>query len=386
MPITRDDALALDAADPLARFRAEFVTPDGLIYLDGNSLGMAPRRTRARLDAAFAEWSSDLIGGWDRWLGLPRQVGDRLCPLLGARPGEVIVHDSTTVSLYQLVRAALALRPERHAIAVDPADFPTDRYVVEGVARDRGLEVRHGFDDLRHVALAVRSLVDYRTAEVADLAADTAHARDAGALVIWDLSHAAGAIEVDLEAAGVDLAVGCTYKFLNGGPGSPAWTFVRASLQGAVANPIQGWFGHRDQFAMADRYEPAPEIERLLVGTSGVLGLVAAEVGIELVLEAGIAAIAAKTRALTRFALDLCDQLGLDSPTPRDDRRRGGHIAVRLPAAEAVTRRLAERRVVTDFRPPDLVRLGLSPLTTRFVDVYDGVAVLADEGASNAAT
>jgi kynureninase len=262
-------------------------------------------------------------------------------------------------------------------IAVDPADFPTDRYVVAGIARTAGLTLRSGFDDLADVAVAVRSLVDYRTAELLDLRAETARVADAGAVVVWDLSHAAGAVEVDLTAAGVELATGCTYKFLHGGPGAPAWAYVAPELQPTLAQPIWGWFAQREQFEMGEQYAPYPDVRRLLLGTPGILGLAAAEVGIGLVADAGVTAIAAKGRALTGFALELCRQLGLESPTPIDPERRGAHVAVRVTDADRVHRELTERGVLTDARRPDVIRLGCAPLTTRFTDVFDGLTGLA---------
>jgi kynureninase len=373
----------LDAVDPLAGWRDRFLIPDpDLAYLDGNSLGMPPRAAVPEMARVIEEeWAGGLIGSWEHWLDLPQRVGDLLGPLLGAAPGEVVVHDSVTVNLYQLVHAALALRPDRTVIAVDTGDFPTDRYVVDGIARATGRSVRHEVDDvvdLDDVGVVVRSLVDYRTAGLVDLAAETERARRAGALVIWDLSHAAGAVEVDLRGAGAELAVGCTYKFLNGGPGAPGFSFVATDLIDTVRSPIEGWFGHRDQFAMGPEYEPRADIGRLLLGTPGILGLTAARVGIETVADAGIGAIAAKARGLTAFALDRALQLGLDSPTPSDPRRRGGHVSIRHPFARHITDRLAEDHgVIADFREPDLVRLGCSPLTTRYTDVERAVAAIA---------
>ncbi len=374
--IERAEAAALDAADPLASWRSRFVTPDGVVYLDGNSLGMTPRATLDRLqEVAGTEWADGLIRSWAHWLDLPRRVGDRLAPIVGTPPGSIVVHDSTTVNLYQLVHAALALAGPG-AIAVDGADFPTDRYVVAGIARSTGREVRTSLDALDGVAVVVRSAVDYRTAARADITAETSRAREAGAVTVWDLSHAAGAVEVDLTAADVDLAVGCTYKFLHGGPGAPAWAYVRPGL--VVDQPIWGWFGQTDQFEMGDAYEPHADVRRLLLGTPGILGLAAAEVGIGHVADAGLAAVAAKGRELTGFGLRLCDELGLDSPTPRDDAWRGAHVAVRVTDADAVHAELTARGVITDVRRPDLIRLGCAALTTRFTDVWDGVHAVGE--------
>ncbi|MFZ4810608.1 MAG: kynureninase [Ilumatobacteraceae bacterium] len=377
---TRDDALALDAADPLGHWRNEFLIaePD-LVYLDGNSLGRTPKRTVERIrEVIEQEWGVDLIRSWSHWLDKPQRVGDLLAPLIGAGPGEVVVHDSTTVNLYQLLHGAAALRPERRVLAIDEHDFPSDRYVVDGIAQATGRTVRHGFDRLDDVAVVVRSVVDYRTAEVVDVVAETARAHAAGALVIWDLSHAGGVLDIDLHAAGAQLAVGCTYKFLNGGPGAPAFTYVAWELQAEITQPIWGWFSQTDQFAMGPVYEPRTDIGRMLIGTPSILALTGAECGITLTAEAGITAIAAKARAITGFAIELCDQLGLTTCTPREPTRRGGHISVVHPDARALTAALIERRVIPDFREPNIVRLGMSPLTTTYTEVFDGLTILAD--------
>jgi kynureninase len=380
-----DDLLAAadehDAADPLAPWRDEFHIADpDLAYLDGNSLGMPPRRTLERVDAVMrGDWATGLIRSWEHWLDLPQRVGDRLAPIIGARPGEVVVHDSTTINLYQLIRAALGLRADRSVIAIDPGDFPTDRYVVDSIASASGLTVRAGFDRLDDVAVVVRSMIDYRSAEVVDIAAETARATSAGALVLGDLSHAAGLHPIGLRAAGAQLAVGCTYKFLNGGPGAPAFTYVAGELITEIDEPFHGWFAQTDQFEMGPEFSPRPDIGRMLAGTPGILGLVAAQAGIETTAEAGIDAIRAKSIALGRFALECCDRLGLASTTPRDDERRGGHVCVNHPQARLLTQRLAdERAVLADFREPDVIRLGLSPLTTRFRDVANATLGIAD--------
>ena len=378
--LTRNTALELDHADPLGRWRDEFVIADPtLAYLDGNSLGMMPRRTATRIATVLQdEWATGLICSWDHWVNLPQQVGDRLAPLIGAGPGEVCVHDSTTVNLYQLVDAACALRPDRRVIAISSAEFPTDRYVVDGIARARGLQVRDGFDRLDDVAVMVRSVVDYRTAAVTDVAGETARVTAAGAIALWDLSHSAGVLPSHLRAAGVQLAVGCTYKYLNGGPGSPAFSFVAAELQPMLPQPIWGWFAQAEQFEMGPTFTPQPDIRRLLLGTPSILALAAADEGIAVTVEAGIEAIAAKACAITGFGLELCDQLGLVSSTPRDPQLRGGHVAVQHPRARALVTALVTRKVLTDYREPDIVRIGCSPLTTRFTDVFDGLTHLAE--------
>lgn len=386
---SRPTALALDRDDPLAPWRDEFVVPDpDLIYLDGNSLGRTPRRTVDAVRAVVEQqWAGDLITSWwdNGWLDLPLTVGDELAPLLGARPGEVAVHDSTTVCLFQLVNIALDLtvgRPGRgdraRVVAVADSEFPTDRHVCDGIARLRpDCSVRRGLDDLDGVDVVVRSHVDYRTAEIAPLADETARAAAAGAVTVWDLSHAAGVVELDLEGAGVELAAGCTYKFLNGGPGAPAFTYVRASVVDNVVQPIWGWFGQRDQFAMDDPFDARDGIGRLLNGTPGVLGLTAARCGIAVTVDAGIGAIAAKARKLGAFAIDVAADLGLECSNARPPVSSGGHISIVHPDAARLQRQLAARKVIVDKRDPDILRFGLSPLTTRFVDVFDALTVLA---------
>ncbi len=377
--ITRDDALALDAADPLARFRDRFHIPNpDVVYLDGNSLGMPPKRTIERITEIYEQdWATGLIRSWDHWVDMPQRVGDVLAPLIGARPGEVVLHDTTTLNVYQLVHGAIGLNPGRTVIAISADDFPTDRYVVDGIAEALGYTVRHGFDVLDDVAVVVRSVIDYRTAELVDVRAETARAHAAGALVVWDLSHAVGAIDIDLHACGAQLAIGCSYKFLNGGPGAPAWTFVAKELQGTIRQPIWGWFATEDQFAMGPEFHPRADISRMLLGTPTIMALAAAEVGIALSAEAGMPAIHAKGGALTGFAIELCDQFGLPTPTPRDPARRGNHVAVEHPDAKAVVAALHAHDILFDFREPNIIRAGCSPLTTRFVDIFDGLTAVA---------
>jgi kynureninase len=392
-------ARAMDAADPLASFRSRFLVPDpGLVYLDGTSLGRPPVAALEAVERVVREaWPADLVRGWDRWLDLPLRVGDRLATdVLGAREGEVAVIDSTTVNLYRLASAALDARPGRRAVAMAGAEFPTDRYVVEGLAAARDLEVRWlggdpvdgvGFEDVERVlgddlALLVLSHVNYRSAAVADLAAITARARAEGALVLWDLSHAAGAVPVGLAAAGADLAVGCTYKYLNGGPGAPGFLYVRRELQAELRPPIQGWFAQADQFAMGPRFRARDGIAGWLTGTPGIIGLAAAEAGIALAAEAGVEPIRAKGGALTEYAIELHDAwlapLGCSLGSPRDAARRGAHVAIRHPDAERLTAELIGRGVIPDFRAPDSVRIGCSPLTTSFEDVRRGLDALRE--------
>jgi len=398
-PTDRSYAEELDAGDPLGAFRERFVIDDpGLIYLDGNSLGRLPRSTQARLHQLIdSEWGRELIDGWDRWLDLPMTVGDLIgTELLGARQGEVVVADSTTVNFYRVAAAALDARTGRRAILTDRPNFPTDRYVLQGVAAARDLAVRWLEPDPVEgtqpsdveaaldgdVALVTLSLVNYRSSALADLPAITRLAHDAGALVLWDLSHAVGAVPVGLEEHGVDLAVGCTYKYLNAGPGSPAFLYVRSELQDELRNPIQGWFGQRNQFAMGPDYDREPGIRGWLAGTPAVFGLAAVDEGASLCAEAGIEAMRVKVTALTELGIALHDAwlapAGFTLGSPRDRARRGGHIALRHPNGRALSERLATVGVRTDFREPDSLRVGCSPLTTRFTDVWDGLSRLRE--------
>jgi kynureninase len=379
--LTRAAAEALDRADPLAGFRERFVVDDeDLLYLDGNSLGRLPVATRDRLVAVTAEWGTQLVSGWPDWIELPRRAGDVIAPVIGAAPGEVVCCDSVTVNLFKLAGAAAG--PGAEPLVAQADAFPTDRYVVDGLASLRGSEVRlvGDLDDaaLDGAGVVVWSHVDYRTGEVADLPAITARCREAGVPLVWDLSHSAGALPVGLGAAGAELAVGCTYKYLNAGPGGPGFIYVAADAQAGLRSPIQGWFGQRDQFAMERPYEPADGIERFLAGTPPILGLIAAEQGARLIAEAGIEALRTKSLAQTGLLIALADAwlapIGFSVATPREDARRGSQVALRHPDAWRITRALIERaRVIPDFRPPDVVRLGIAPIYTRFTDVWDAM-------------
>jgi kynureninase len=399
-PIATADPAELDAADPLGPFRRRFVIPDpDLVYLDGNSLGRPPLRAVERVArVATEEWAGALIRGWDHWIEAPHRVGDLLgTGLLGANAGEVVICDSTTVDFYRLASAALDARPGRRYIVTDRANFPTDRYVLEGLARDRDREIAWldpdpvdgpSVDDVAaalaahpdDVALVTLSHVNYRSAAIADLPAITGLAHAAGALALWDLSHSAGSVPIGLAEHGVDLAVGCTYKYLNGGPGAPAYLYIRADLQAKLRNPIQGWFGQSGQFEMGQGFQPMPGIGGWLTGTPGILGLAAAEEGIRVSVDAGIDAIRAKGIALTEYAIALHDRwlapLGFTLGSPREAARRGAHLSIRRSDARGLTRALIEAGVVPDFRAPDSIRLGLSPLTTSFTDVARGIATL----------
>jgi kynureninase len=375
--VTRDEAAARDAADPLAGFRERFVLTDPeRIYLDGNSLGRLPLATRDRLRELADEWGDRLVSGWPDWIDSPARVGDLIAEgVVGARPGEVIVGDSTTVNLYKLCSAALDLAPG--PLVTNRDNFPTDRYVLEGLAAQRGVELRL-VDDIEaalpDAAVAVISHIDYRTGEIADMRRLNAH----GARVVWDLCHSAGAIPIDLRGAGAELAVGCTYKYLNAGPGAPAFLYVARELQGELRSPIWGWFGQRDQFAMGPAYDPADGIGRFLAGTPPILELAAVESGVALTVEAGVERLYEKATALCELIVALHEDwlapLGFTLGSPRDPARRGSHVSVRHDEAWPICRALIERAgVVPDFRGPDSIRLGVAPLYTRYVDVWDAL-------------
>jgi kynureninase len=396
----RARAADLDRLDPLARYREQFVDPgdDDLVYLDGNSLGRPPLASRDRVrEVLDVEWSSRLIRSWtDSWIELPTRIGDLIgTGLLGARAGEVVVGDNTTVALYKAVSAALDAAAERHVIVIERANFPTDRYVVESLGTRRDLSIRWiedgGVDGVdvesvrdaldRDVALVVLSHVDYRSAAIADVGAITAAVHDVGALTLWDLCHSAGVVPVDLESDAVDLAVGCTYKYLNGGPGAPAYTYVRRNLQSRLRQPIWGWWGRHRMFDMEQGYVPADGIRAWLTGTPGVLSMAAVEPAVEMVVEAGVDAIRAKSVALTEFAVDVYDRwladLGCTFLSPRQSSRRGGHITLGHPDAERLCAELVAHGVVPDFRRPNGIRLGMSPLTTTYGEVCTGLSRLA---------
>ncbi len=395
--ITREHALELDREDPLADFRDRFVFADDAIYLDGNSLGRLPRATVERLKHVVEhEWGERLIASWgEGWLELPVLVGDQIgAAALGAAAGQVAVGDSTTVNFYKLAAAALSARPDRTEIITDRANFPTDRYVLEGLARDRGLTIRWisadaaggpTVEDVAAVigpqtALVSFSHVAYRSAHIAPMPEINTVAHEAGALTLWDLSHSAGSVPVELDAAGTDLAVGCTYKYLCGGPGAPAYLYVREALQDALHQPIWGWLGRRDPFEMGPGYEPASGLGSWLSGTPPILALSAVQEGVALVGEAGITRIRAKGVALTEYAIALADhrlsELDISVASPRDPGRRGAHVALAHPDARSLCDQLIAAGVVIDFRTPDVIRCGFSPLTTRFADVWDLIDVL----------
>lgn len=390
-----DEARARDAADPLARYRDRFILPDGVIYLDGNSLGALPRATPARLaQVVESEWGDGLIRSWNAapgggpgWIGLPRRVGGKIAALIGAKPHEVVACDSTSVNLHKLIAAALMMQPGRRVILSEPGNFPTNLYMIAGLEA-QGLCERRLVPSERlaaalgepDVALLLLTHVHYKTGAMHDMAALSRAARKAGVLTLWDLSHSAGAVELDLEAAGVDLAVGCGYKYLNGGPGAPAFAYAAERHHDRLRQPLTGWFGHARPFAFVDDYDPARGIDRLLAGTPPVLGLAALEVGVDLVGEIGIAPLAAKSRELSGFFLNCLEELNvaLECVSPPDPLRRGSQLSFRHADAFAVCQALIARGVVGDFRAPDVLRLGFAPAYLRFADMAQAARHLAD--------
>jgi kynureninase len=398
-------ALRLDEGDELADFRTRLVVaePD-LVYLDGNSLGRLPERTVKRLLSVMTEeWGDALIRSWDGWQEMPVQVGDLIAEhLVGARPGEVAVSDSTSVNLYKLATAAVDARQGRGVMVTDDDNFPSDRYVLAGVAERAGLELRLIHTDIDEgvdpdvlaaaidddVALVSLSHVAYRSGALADMGLITSMVHDAGAMMLWDLCHSVGAVPVDLHGCQADLAVGCTYKHLDGGPGAPAFLYVREDLQDSLRQPIWGWFGQTDQFEMGPDYEPLSGIRRFLVGSPTVLGLACVEEGVRLMAEAGIDRIRSKAIALTEYLIELADAwlvpLGFRIASPRDAARRGSHVSLYHPEAYRISRALVEKAgVVGDYRTPDRLRLGPSPLATSFAELREGmlrIRDLVDEG------
>lgn len=386
---TRDDVIDLDRADPLAWSRDRFHLPEGVVYLDGNSLGAQVRSVSAASESILDEWRDDLIGGWtDRgWWELPGVLGDRIGRLVGAAPGQMIVCDTTTTNLFKVLTAALALRPERDVLVVEESSFPTDRYVVDSVAASRGQSVRvvprgdrvaDHLDDA--VAVAVLNHIDFRTAEILDVAATTEDVHDAGAVVVWDLSHSAGVIPMELDTAGVDFAVGCTYKYLNGGPGAPAHLYAAARHHESIAQPIPGWLGHADPFAMTGAYTAAPGIRRFLTGTQPIVSMRLLAAALDAYDGVDLDQIRAKSMALTDLFVDLVDErldgLGYEVVSPREAKRRGSQVTLHHPAATDLYERLVAAGVRGDFRPPSLLRFGFAPLYNSYAEVWDAVEAL----------
>ena len=381
------DVAALDAADPLAPFRERFQLREGLIYLDGNSLGALPKMTGDRLaEVIDTEWGEGLITSWlgAEWSTAPRRIGDKIGRLLGAKPGEIVAADSTSVNIFKALTAALSLRHERPVILSEASNFPTDVYMMQGieafsggrvkavtVAPDAVLDALNG-----DVAVLLLTQVHYKSGRVRDMAAITRAAHDAGALVVWDLSHSAGAIPVDLNGANADFAIGCGYKFLNGGPGAPAYLFA-ASRHHAATPVLSGWFGHARPFAFEEDYDPAAGIERFQCGTPPMLGLSALEVGVDLMLEADMAEIRRKSLALGDLFIEhmqpLCDTYGFKLASVRDHAERGSQVAYAHPQGYQIVQALKEFDVIADFRAPDILRFGLTPLYLRYRDIVETV-------------
>ena len=401
MLIPRTQAQALDAADPLAPFRSRYLpqTGDVVAYLDGNSLGR-PLASIAQVwsDFAHQQWAGRLIRGWSEgWIDLPEQVGDELAAAaLGAAAGQTVIADSTTVNFYKAVRAALNLRPGRRKIVIDRDNFPTNRYVVESLAKDLGLEVVWlvgtdsggiGLDDLmtvldEEVAVVTMSHIAYHSGYLADMRGLTAAAHAAGALVVWDLCHSVGSVPIELDADDVDFAVGCTYKFVGAGPGAPAFSYVNRAHHDGLNQPIWGWLGRQDSFEMEQGYVPAPGIRSMISGTPSLLGILAVREGAKVIGEAGITAIRSKIEALGEMVIDLYDEhlqpLGFRLASPRDSRRRGGHVSIARADARELCATLTTAGVLPDFRTPDAIRLGLSPLPLSFTEVWDAMALIRD--------
>ena len=382
-----------DADDPLAHFRDRFALPEGVIYLDGNSLGALPKATPQRLAATVAEeWGRGLITSWNAagWVTAPQRIGDKIARLIGAGEGEVIACDSTSVNVFKLLTAALSLNRGRIAILSESGNFPTDVYMMQGLETLTGGRVRarlvapeaveDALDD--DVAALLLTQVHYKTGRMRDLVRTSVRAHEAGALVIWDLSHSAGAVPVDLTAAKADFAVGCGYKYLNGGPGAPAWLYVAKRHQDRVTPALSGWFGHAAPFDFVDDYLPAEGITRFLCGTPPVLGLAALECGVDLFLEADMAAVRAKSLALTELFTTrmqpLCERHGFVLAGPADPAERGSQISYAHGQGYAIMQALIARGVIGDFRAPDILRFGLTPFTLHFADIERAVAILAE--------
>jgi len=386
--VTREEAQDLDADDALGFARERFTLPDDVIYLDGNSLGALPMGPPAKLAEAQRQWGDDLIASWNKhgWIDWPIHVAAKLAPIIGAKPDEVLIADSTSVCLFKLLAAAVRARPGRRTILTQRRNFPTDLYVAQGLAEMLGLilkavppeEVLTAIDG--DTAVITLTHVDYRSGSFHDMRAINAAAHAAGALTLWDLSHSAGAIELDLDGTGCDLAVGCGYKYLNGGPGAPAFVYVAERLQDELSSPLQGWMGHAQPFAFDDDYRPANGILKFLTGTPSILALAALEAGLNTFEGIAMRDVEAKARRLSQLFIDevesRCgDQVRLASP--RDPTQRGSHIVFAHPEGYAVMQALIARGVIGDFRAPDLMRFGFTPLYNRFVDMVRAAEILA---------
>jgi kynureninase len=382
--LSREDAARLDAASPLADRRALFALPDDLAYLCGNSLGALPRAVAERVpDVVRREWGEGLVGSWNSadWTHLAERVGARIAALIGAAPTDVTVGDSTSVTLFKTIVAAARMRPERSVVVVEPTTFPTDGYVADGAARSVGMKLRwatpgaveESLDE--DVAVAVLNHVDFRSGALLDMEAVTAVAHDNGVLTLWDLCHSVGAVPIDVSGADADFAVGCTYKYLNGGPGSPAFVWVAPRHQDNVDQPITGWWGHARPFEMGPDYEPGPGVSRMVVGTPPVIALSTLEAALTVFDGVSMPDVRAASISLSDLFIELVEERlpDFEVVTPRDHARRGSQVSLRHSLAYPLVQALATRRVVGDFRTPDVLRFGLAPLYVRHVDVWDAV-------------
>lgn len=386
--IDRAACEAMDRADPLAPLRDRFDLPEGMLYLDGNSLGAMPKDASARAHYVVTrEWGADLIKSWNSagWFDLPVRLGDKLAPLIGAAPGEVVICDSTSQNLFKVLSAAVALRPDRSVLILEGSNFPTNNYIAQGVAAATGGRVKVRLCEKDEIAEAIDEQtiavaithVHYKTGHIHDMAAITARAQKSGALAIWDLCHSAGAMPVDLNGCNADFAVGCTYKYLNGGPGSPAFLFAAKRHQGQALQPVTGWWGHAAPFAFEPGYRPQHDIRQFLIGTQPILSMTLVETGLDLHLSADMEMIRDKSMALTdlfiRLVEDRCAGHGFTLASPRDARARGSQVSFAHPDGYPIMRALIAAGVIGDFRAPDTVRFGFTPLYVGYVDVWDAV-------------
>ena len=388
--MTIDEAKNLDAADSLAFARERFQLPDGVIYLDGNSLGALPRTAPGTLaQTAERQWGEDLIASWNKhgWIDWPTRIAAKLAPIVGAKPSELLIADSTSVCLFKLLAAAARARPGRKTILTQARNFPTDLYVAQGLAGMLGLQLKTVDPDEvigsidNDTAVVTLTHVDYRSAAFYDMAAINQAAHGAGALAIWDLSHSAGAIEINLDSAGCDLAVGCGYKYLNGGPGAPAFIYVAERLQDELRPPLQGWMGHAEPFAFVDEYRPAQGIQKFLTGTPSILALAALEAGLATFDGIAMSHLAAKSRSLSQLFIEQVEErCGSEAilASPRDPLKRGSHVVFAHPEGYAVMQALIERGVIGDFRAPDLMRFGFAPLYNTYAEMVRAAEVLTE--------
>ena len=389
---TREDCIALDQADPLRRRRDLFELPDGIIYLDGNSLGALPKPVPARVARTIAEeWGQTLIKSWNEhgWFALPLKVGDRIAKLIGAPPGSVVAGDTISINLFKLLGAAVKLRPDRRIILSDTGNFPTDLYMAQGLASflGNGLELKLVEPEeiasaiSPDVAVVMLTEVDYRTSRLHDMKALTEAAHRSGALIIWDLAHSAGAIPVDLAGSGADFAVGCNYKYLNGGPGAPGFLYVRPDLQNSIASPLSGWWGHDKPFAFDLGYRPASGIVRQQCGTQGILSMAALDAALDVWEGVDPNELRRKSQALCVLFIDrvedLCGRHGVRLSGPRDMNQRGSHVSFHCPEGYAVMQAVIANGVIGDFRAPDIIRFGITPLYTGYADIWDAAQRLA---------